>query len=406
MQKIISVEGFNVEWINHAIYNLDDICEFLTENGHPRASSRALDAQLKEDNERILKELVYVAINQRVFDNRAAMQVASVALILAAYRLGNHVIGHLLTHHHLIEVKNRIIDDNVVDYGLISYLVRSDEGFLSYKEFKPFERNEENRHYRISSGNYPLSAIISLQKDDVNAVTQIVELNTVLFGHSVALRKIISEFADFPAGSVPRSEASVFEDKDLAVALSGSRLMQSVYGINRDFKQYPEVIQFECPGDLDLAGIKKITAWLTEAHGYLKNKYTQSKGRPFETPGLTEKAIQQAERVVEYLISQGGVWATPLIKESDYDLKFAIAKRIPLEEACRLLLDEMLMETRGVKRYCAVVLRSLDIDMVKSSLKTDKERVQVYNYTHLHAILDDIVDPKYKRQCLEYDLDI
>lgn len=406
MKPQISIEGFKGEWISQAIYNLEDICEFLIHNGHPRMSSMPHGDQYKECNEQLLKELVYVAFNVKIDDQRTAMQMASVALILVAYLLGNHVTGYRLTHHHIIDVQKRIIDANAVDYNHISYLVRNNEDFLSHKSFKPYIRSEENRHYQISSGNFPLSATIYLQKDDEKIVDHVIDLNTLLFGHSVALRKILSDFSKFPAGSVPRSEAKIFEDNDLAIALLGKRVMLAVYGINRDFKQYPEVVQFECPGQLDRAGPKKISAWLAEAYSHLKNKYLKSKGQPFDNPWLTEQAIQQAEKVVEYLVQQGGIWATPLIQDSDFDLKFAIAKRIPQEEACRLLLDEMFSETRGVKRYCAAVLRQLDIDLVKSCLKTDKERVQVYNYTHLHAIVDDIVDPKYKRQCLESDLEI
>jgi len=79
---------------------------------------------------------------------------------------------------------------------------------------------------------------------------------------------------------------------------------------------------------------------------------------------------------------------------------------MPQNESCQLLLDKLLKESMGVKRYCAVVINQIGWDHFRGHVKTDKQRLLVYQYSKNKAVLEDIVDPAIKRKCLESDLEL
>ena len=402
----MKIQGFNDEWIWKAIYDIDEICDFLKTNKSTWRYSKRNAQDVSFLGNRLVDELVKVAYDATDADLTTKMQMASVALIVAAYKIDSVNMGFLLTHHDIIEIKRMFLDNDLVDYNLVSYHVRSNEEFLGVKAFRRFMANDENRHFQLSSGNGPISARIPLLQDNAVAVQQVFDLNAKLYGSALAWRRIVSDFAQFPAGSVPNCEAAVFVDQDLANGLLGARIMSAVNGVRKDLKNYPNVVLFQSPGDIHGAGNKKISAWLCECYEVLKQKYQSSKGVSFDPPELHELAIQEAEKVIAHLVQQGGLWSTPFIPENDFDLKYAIATRLTEDESYRLLVEAMLSQTRGVKRYCAVVIQHLDLGRIRALLTTDEQRVKVYEYTQLKALLEDIVEPQHKRKCLESDLEL
>jgi hypothetical protein len=402
----MKIQGFNPDWIWKAIYDVDEICDFLKLNRSTWRDDKCNSKNVSYGDSSLIRELVQVAYDVTGLDQTTQMQMASVALVVAAYKIDSVNMGFLLTHHDIIEIKRKFIDHDLVDYNLVSYHVRNDEEFLGVKQFKRFMPGDESRHFQLSSGNGPISARIPLLQDNSVSVRQVFELNAKLYGSALAWRKMVSDFAQFPAGCVPNCEAAIFVDQDLANGLLGARIMSAVNGVRKDFKNYPTVVLFQSPGDIQCAGNKKISAWLCECYEVLKQKYVSSKGLGFDPPDLHEMAIQEAEKVVAHLVQQGGLWSTPFIPENDFDLKYAIATRLTEDESYRLLVEAMLSQTRGVKRYCAVVIQHLDLDRIRALLTTDEQRVKVYEYTQLKALLDDVIEPKHKRICLESDLEL
>ncbi len=402
----INTDGFNSDWIDQAIFNIEDIRQCLIDNTSIFDRLNRKDKFSAEERRELNQKIAFAGFGQMRCDELIAMQMAAIALIISSHHLGGQPKGFMLTHHHILTFKRDLIDERLVDYGLIAYLIREHDTFKKSAIFDTDYDSNENMYFRISSGYQPLSLLIPLMSDNALAVKSVYEVNQRLFGYALATKKLLMDFSEFISSEIPLSEKQLVDDPDLYRSLTGGRVLKSVYGIRRDFSAFPEVIKFVNPGDIQSLGSSTLSKWLCEAKTCLSDKYTKAKGMAFEQDQLSQQAIGEAEKAIAYLIQQGALWTAPLLDTMDEEFNYSIAKGMPQNESCQLLLDKLLKESRGVKRYCAVVINQIGWDHFRGHVKTDKQRLLVYQYSKNKAVLEDIVDPAIKRKCLESDLEL